>query len=360
MKFPLLLTLLILFSPSTQGAEPTPLADEPLLFTGETKATATGQLLKIPTAAPKLKSGDCSIEFELGKDYTWQEGTRVVTLTAESRIPFMTNAALHPAPNSPNSYKAQRDSDKWMFFGPGRVLHELQPTATYSSTEDWAPPKIDAAIDEQLGSLRKQLRAKEALKVVMLGDSISTGLDASAGVDVAPRQPGYPTLVVNALETTFGSKCTLINLAKIGMDAAWGLNQVPAVLEAKPDLLLLAFGMNDASGRRKPEEFARITQEIIKAVHAGQPTCTVILISPMTANREWTGATPELYPQYATALEKLAAPNVAVANVTATWTAIAERKRYLDLSGNGLNHPNDYGHRIYEDVILRTIGQKAR
>ena len=27
----------------------------------------------------------------------------------------------------------------------------------------------------------------------------------------------------------------------------------------------------------------------------------------------------------------------------------------MDLSGNGLNHPHDYGHRIYADVILRTI-----
>jgi hypothetical protein len=28
----------------------------------------------------------------------------------------------------------------------------------------------------------------------------------------------------------------------------------------------------------------------------------------------------------------------------------------MDISGNGLNHPNDYGHRIYADVILKTIG----
>jgi hypothetical protein len=45
-----------------------------------------------------------------------------------------------------------------------------------------------------------------------------------------------------------------------------------------------------------------------------------------------------------------------MANVTATWTAILTRKNDLDLSGNGLNHPNDFGHRIYADVILAVIG----
>ena len=29
-----------------------------------------------------------------------------------------------------------------------------------------------------------------------------------------------------------------------------------------------------------------------------------------------------------------------------------ERKSFYDMSGNGVNHPNDYGHRIYATVIL--------
>jgi len=76
----------------------------------------------------------------------------------------------------------------------------------------------------------------------------------------------------------------------------------------------------------------------------------------MTANPEWKFATPKLYPLYASNLEKLARDKIAVANVTTIWEQLLTRKSVLDYSGNGLNHPNDFGHRIYADVILETIG----
>lgn len=34
---------------------------------------------------------------------------------------------------------------------------------------------------------------------------------------------------------------------------------------------------------------------------------------------------------------------------------LLRRKRYLDLSGNGLNHPNDFGHRLYAQVLLHLL-----
>ncbi len=80
----------------------------------------------------------------------------------------------------------------------------------------------------------------------------------------------------------------------------------------------------------------------------------------MTANSEWAFAAPEFYPQYATALSKLTGPGVAFADVTEVWSAIAARKQHMDLSGNGLNHPNDYGHRLYAETILAVVGGAER
>ena len=51
-------------------------------------------------------------------------------------------------------------------------------------------------------------------------------------------------------------------------------------------------------------------------------------------------------------------PGIALADMTSIWTEIVARKKYLDLTGNGLNHPNDFGHRLYAGVILATIGGK--
>jgi lysophospholipase L1-like esterase len=171
-------------------------------------------------------------------------------------------------------------------------------------------------------------------------------------------RPGYPDLVARGLEARFGSKVTAKNLSVGGMDSVWGLKQVPAVLAEAPDLVILAFGMNDASGQRKPVEFSGIIKQTVDQIHAGRPECDVILVSPMTANPEWSHSAPELYPAYAKVLGALAAPGCAMADVTSVWTAVLEKKPYLCLSGNGLNHPNDFGHRLYADVILTVIGGK--
>ncbi|MEI7733536.1 MAG: hypothetical protein WCO56_28460 [Verrucomicrobiota bacterium] len=38
--------------------------------------------------------------------------------------------------------------------------------------------------------------------------------------------------------------------------------------------------------------------------------------------------------------------------MTTLWSQMMERKRYHDLTGNGVNHPNDFGHRLYAQVLL--------
>ena len=357
MKLPALLFALALSSSNASAQPGSEVTGDSLFFHGETKTTAKAQLLHLSKAAPKIALANGTAEFEAGRDFQWSPESRVLTLTADSRIPFKTTAELHPAPNSPNSYRAQKGTDAWMFFGPGRGMHDLTCRADYTSNDDWQPPVAIAAPDDQLGTIRARLRAKQPVKFVLLGDSISTGADASALSKVAPNQPGYPELVAQGVEKRFGAKVTLVNLSKGGMDSKWGVSQVPAVIAEKPDLFLIAFGMNDASGDRKPEEFARITQQIFQPVREAFPECPVLLISPMTANPEWSHSAPAFYPQYATALAGLTGPGIGLADVTKTWTAYLSRKNYLDLSGNGLNHPNDFGHRIYADVILAVIGE---
>lgn len=37
------------------------------------------------------------------------------------------------------------------------------------------------------------------------------------------------------------------------------------------------------------------------------------------------------------------------------WRKFLRRKSFYDLTGNGVNHPDDYGHRIYASVILEVF-----
>jgi lysophospholipase L1-like esterase len=305
-----------------------------------------------------IRSATLEVTYEAGKDYEWTAGSREVKLTKNSRIPFTTAAALHPAPKSPHSYSAFRDGKSWMLFGEGRYFHDLQCVASYPAKDEWKGPQPAPAPDIQLANVRKKLKASSPVKLVTLGDSISTGANASGSAGAPPMQPGYPDLVARGLEARFGSKVSAKNLSVGGMDSAWGLKQVPAVLAEAPDLVILAFGMNDASGRRKPADFSGIIKQTADQIHAARPECDIILVSPMTANPEWSHSAPDLYPAYAKVLAALAGPGCAMADVTAVWTAVLEKKPYLCLSGNGLNHPNDFGHRLYADVVLATVGNK--
>ena len=363
MSYRLLLPLLIALTISLNAAPPVweagSVEGDPLFFVQkEGQAHASARLLRTPAQPPVIRSATLETTYEAGRDFTWEPGSRRIVLTQGSRIPSHTIAQLHPAPNTPHSYRACRDGKSWMLFGEGRFFHDLQCAASYPCGKpDWTAPLPAPAPDDQLASLRKKLKAGGPLKLVTLGDSISTGANASGAVDAPPHQPGYPGLVARGLAEYPGVKVTEKNLSVGGMDAVWGTQQIPAVIAEAPDLLLCAFGMNDASGGRKPEEFATLIRRIRDEVRAALPYCDVIVISPMTANSEWIHSAPDLYPAYATALRTLTGPGCALADVTPVWTAFAAEKDYLSLSGNGLNHPNDFGHRLYADVILTTIGR---
>ncbi len=63
----------------------------------------------------------------------------------------------------------------------------------------------------------------------------------------------------------------------------------------------------------------------------------------MLGNRDWTRLKHERFPEYQQALIELAETGVAVADVTRAWTRMLDLKADHDLTGNGVNHPNDFG-----------------
>lgn len=88
------------------------------------------------------------------------------------------------------------------------------------------------------------------------------------------------------------------------------------------------------------------------------PECEVILVSSMTGHPNWQLTRPGRDFEFADALRDFCAgsdPSIALADVQKVWKKLLERKDFYDLSGNGVNHPNDYGHRVYASVILQLL-----
>jgi lysophospholipase L1-like esterase len=312
---------------------------EPVLFIQEEgKQLATGKLLFTPSEKFRITHPDRLMQYEEGRDYTWKPGTNVIELTLTSRIPFKTAAQMVPPAGSPNMFATVLHSE-------GHFFHDLQVQVSYwHKTDAWTQPAKPQP--EQLTRVLAKLRAKQPIKLVALGDSITQGFNASGFKEsyAPPYQPCYPQLVANTLQKRFGSTVTLVNFGAAGAEAGWGVEMVPKVTEQKPDLVILAFGMNDGGG------YDTKMLKMRNNVMAANPDADIVLVAPMTMNPLFAGAEGFLWK--AKFLGGLVTNNVALADVTTPWIQVLKKKNFSDVSGNNVNHPNDFGHRLYANVIL--------
>ncbi len=316
-------------------------------------ATATAKLFFVPDEILAVHSATGERIFKTGVDFVWKRGSRELALTPASGIPSQTLADMFPK-DAPNNVpmmpkRAPEGLGPYMKWAEGHVFHDLQVEVTYRHKDKWPAP-VPASGVSLLPRTLALLKAKKALKLVVLGDSISAGYNASGMTQVAPGTPPYPTLVASGLERVFGSPVTLANLSVGGMGVVWGVKRAPAVAEEKPDLVVIAFGMNDTS--MPCTEWAGEIEKLVAAVRQGAPEAEFILVSPMCGNPQWEKMRDEAFLDFRSTLGALKGPGIAVADVTSVWLELAKRKPYWDYTGNGLNHPNDFGHRLYAQVIL--------
>ena len=199
-----------------------------------------------------------------------------------------------------------------------------------------------------------KLKNKVPITISVSGDSISQGYNASGFTNGAPFMPAYSELVAAQLQAKTGSKVTLRNRAIAGWTTIQGLNDLPKLLADKPDLVIIAYGMNDV-GYRNADAFKSRIAELIKGIKAANAATEIILVSPMLANPEWHHTPPELFAPYRDALASLQADGIAFADMTSIWQVLFTRKKSADTTGNGVNHPNDYGHRLYASAILSLL-----
>jgi len=307
-------------------------------------------LLFTPTRIIGMKSADGRTVYEEGKDFIWKRGSREIELPAGSRIPFKNRADMYPPKGAPQSIEGRRGTTSSLFFGEGHLFHELQTEATYTHEERWKGHRPSYAGDRLPQSIAK-LKARKPVTLLLLGDSISEGYNASGYTNSSPFMPPYGQLVTLALESAYRTPVRFVNQSVAGKNTVWGIEQATKAAAEKPDLMIVAFGMNDASSGMAPDVFAGNVRRIMDTVRAENPACEFILVAGMTGNPEWTHSAPELYPQYRDALGALAGKGIVLADVTSLWTDVLARKRFIDMTGNGVNHPNDFGHRLYATVI---------
>jgi len=194
--------------------------------------------------------------------------------------------------------------------------------------------------------------------VVFYGDSITWGCDATV------TERSYPYRWAESLAGHFSdTRFRFHNRSEGGKPSGWGVAQFAARVEPlQPDVLVLGFGLNDQNGAQGAPgvpvpRFKENVATMIAQARADKE-CSVVLVSPCVPNPRWNH-TSGTVGQFRDALAEVAreTPLCRLADVTRRWEQMLRRKCPEDLLCNNVNHPCDFGHRIYAEVLqLATLG----
>lgn len=346
--------------------------EEPICFSTDANGNPIGgTLLYPPKSIQRVTSYDGRTHYVAGKDYVL-EGQSLHRLPG-SRIPFL-DRDIYCKP-----YTGVQETD-WVRLPGGKEymdvvdqVHQYQVLVTYEHDAIWQgeAPHSDP---RRLSAVRNKLESGEKINLVFYGDSITAGWEASGAnedaVDMVtlkpypvsiqhpPYLPAWAELVTNSLRKHYPTAhIQKYNRAAGGSTTQWGvLHAKELVCPCQPDLVILAFGMNSM------QETAEIYQEkmasIIKTVRKSSPDCAFLLVSPMIPNPEIAGFQNNQLWNHEQALRDIYRedPNTDIAPVHSVFCQLQRMgKQYLELTGNCINHPNDFSVRIYAQTVLSVL-----
>ena len=328
---------------------------------------AIGKLLFPATRILAVHSADGRMTFREGTDFQLGENGQQLIRKESSKIAYLKSSDLFMPKGTRPVWTGKPDSaipcalphklgdpDTHLLFDNGHWFHDQQLEVTYERADmNWPGivPQFDAT---RLPKTLAKLKAKQKLTIGVSGDSITYGLNASGLVGAPPFMPMYPSLVAAQLRVVYGTEVNLVNRAVGGWGVPNGLADLDKLLESQPDLVVIAYGMNDV-GRRNPDGYKDGIQQMITRIKAARPDAEIILVATMLGNDQWTHTPREMFPKYRDALASLCGEGIALADLTSIWTEMLKRKRDCDLTGNGVNHPSDFGHRVYASAVLSLL-----
>lgn len=344
------------------------ITDESVMLVGNgDKAT----LLFKPDKVLRVLSSDRKTEYKEGVDFKIEgrhliplEGTSM-PITAPEEY-FLDRPAKWERPDGIFDIEIKIDRDRLkeelpidgaVFFGFAKkpFFYERQVVVSYTHSDPWLG-YVPEARAEVFAPFFEKVKEGKTPTLLFFGDSITTGADSSGGglYFCEPNIDSFPVTVHKFLEEKYGN-INYVNTAVGGKNTAWAEETFDEnVLSHKPDMLVLAFGMND--GDRDPDDYYERYKRMLTRLEKELSGTPVLLVGTMINHPESDWLKNQRY--HVNRLYKLEGEfkNTAVCDMTRLSTEIYERgKRFRDLTGNGINHPNDFMASIYAQAILTTL-----
>lgn len=299
-----------------------------------------------------VRTSDLMTQFKEGTDYALAEGK--LRILPGSAIPTVAYSDYYPTEDTGKTMvRNESYGSGYIFYAEGAAMHKLQIAVTYIH-EDTFFSEIPACKADNLPKTKAKLENGEVLKITVFGDSISTGLNSSSHVGAAPMADPWFNMFTKKLQQKYpNAQISLYNPSVSGKTSQWGTQEAATLLE-ETDLCIIGFGANDGVGRNPAPIFKYNIQVIMDAAKAKNPDCEFVLISTMVPNKE-AGNYYGIQKDYLPELLSLETTGVAVADVTTFHEDLLQIKRYCDISGNNVNHPNDFMARAYAQILWQTV-----
>ena len=338
-----------------------------LLTKDETTGEISGNLMFKPLKILAVKDYTLKTkDYIQDVDFTL-DGNKIIK-KEDSNIPYRTRAEL-VGESIPEGYRLvnQITNIPTDLQNMGGAIYTESPF--YYGSQIWVSyvydvKEIDPNLDKyptyndtKISRTIEKLKNKEEIKIVGLGDSVLEGCSSSKKFNHEPFMDIFIEMVRDNLSSLYDTTVNLKNLSVGGKKADWGCQgeQIDKIVAEQPDLLFLHFGINDLGSQRPSIAYADDMESIILDIQNKLPNCDIILLSPFAPNSVlYDYDKMQEYVDYLKGFEETY-DHVQLIDVFKLSLEMTKNKKYLDMSGNGINHVNDFASRVYLQAILSTM-----
>jgi acyl-CoA thioesterase-1 len=196
-------------------------------------------------------------------------------------------------------------------------------------------------------ALVKRMEQAEELLILGLGDSLTYGWEV---------ERGFFDRFIDMLSSRYPQARIQRNNAGIpGDTAVGGLSRLGLLLDNRPDLVIIQFGLNDAFIGVDPRDFERSIRSITERVR--EVPAAVILVTSCALEREHDAAF--VRPFYDAIVRVGAELSVPVAQLDRFWSDSAQAKSDAILHNYDGVHPNDQGYALMAEGLMALFENNA-
>lgn len=335
------------------------------------------------------------VVFTEGEDYI-VEGNKITAVGSisenaftgkkqfDTKMPYVTDRQvsgedLFPGLATQDSGIPSTDEGLQLPYTESYQIVQMQISVTYKhKTGLWNKAVPAYYGDTVLKRTADKLKAKEKVELFVFGDSISTGSNSSSILNITPYLESWPELTAKNLSSFYDTDVVLTNKSMGGWTTMQAVSDVKSdgwvggqliqqygigkllsedMPDYIPDIALIGFGMNDATLGINQNQFANNIRTIIDTIRERNPQCDIILIGTMLANPKALNQSKDQM-SFFTVLKMVAElyEGVAAVNVGQMHQDLLDSgKAYIDMTGNNVNHPNDFMARVYAMNILSAL-----